>query len=384
VSTSRISTFDGEPHKSPFRAWGAGLGDTDGQRREPNTSDGFVPLSQPARRRLIKGLLQEWGAEAHESSGDGYIDFHVNAMGPLLVEVPHRYRLFHRPVDGPDLVELVRDAEALHEVPIAIAACGVGSPQTCVRPVKIINAVELDELCRASGVVVRNASRVWEVDQAAYRELRDTRDNSLALVSGLLALRPLARNAIPAWLRWTGRTPDDLFEQSFFVTATTVFQATGKPFGQKKRGLPGPDGVLRFPVDQRPTLYDCKAYADGYPLEFRDLVAFADYLRNPSRGTFDPVPGVAPRFLVISSEVHTGTREASYAARQKALKERVPGATLSLLRATDLVRFGVCLERIGATPDQRRAIPWTQILDAGDIRWPVFEAVLNDIKNPSS
>jgi len=87
---------------------------------------------------------------------------------------------------------------------------------------------------------------------------------------------------------------------------------------------------------------------------------------------------------VISSEVHTGTREASYDGRQKALTERVPGATLSLMRATDLVRFGVCLERIGATPDQRRAIPWTQILDAGDIRWPVFEAVLNDMKNPSS
>jgi hypothetical protein len=242
--------------------------------------------------------------------------------------------------------------------------------------IAVIDAEAFDNLCQESGVLIHDEKGRLCVDRVALRELKDQTDARFSFVNGLLWLRPLSRNRVPPALRWTGRPAHELFERCFFLAMTTTFRARGISWGTKERGKPIPDGVLNLLRMDTPVLYDCKAAKEGYTMTYRDLTGFADYLRNSSTGGWSCPKEIIPRFLVISSEIHGGTREASFEGRQKALAQKVPSARLTWMRAPDLVRFGLAIEAAEVAPTDREAICWKALLDAGDVRWDAFQAEL--------
>lgn len=305
-----------------------------------------------------------------------FIDFDIVMPSALGVELRQRFRLFPGAVTRHDLAQLKDEAAAVGRVPVAVAPRGGGDGGDEPTIAAIIGPDEFDRLCRESGVVFHDANDRPAVDRSMLQELRDYSNSRFALLSGLLWLRPLSRNRRPPALCWTGKPAHELFEASFFQVMSTIFRAHGTSWGTRKRGRPVPDGVLMLPDVSAPVLYDCKAAQDGYSMQYRDLTGFADYLKNPIEQAWACPDGVAPRFLVISSEIRAGSREASFAGRQRALRRMVPGATLTWMRARDLVRFGLALEQAEVRPEHRETIAWTALLDTGDVTWTAFRGEL--------
>jgi len=325
-------------------------------------------------RRLVHGLLLEWTQEVEVDRGHDFVDFLVSSVAPLGVPLRQRVRLFLKAVSDADLAALDHAALRGGERPVGIAPRG-SVAHLGPRPATLtfIDADQLRDLCEESALVAPTATHL-EIDAAALNELADVADTRLALVNGLVWLRALSRDRVPPALRWTGRPAYQLFERCFFVVMSSTFGTQGVAWGAAHPGESRPDGVLEFPSDPKPALYDCKASFHGYAPTFRDILGFADYIKNP--GDWTPPPGVTPRFLVVSSGFELGTKAGSYAGRAALLSRRVPGAVLSLVRAPDLVRFGLALERARVKSADRAQIGWSDILDVGDVRWPAFEAQL--------
>lgn len=336
----------------------------------------FAELSPTQLRQITHVLLLEWAGNVSVSPRGTFVDFGVTSLSALGLQHKQRFRLFPHPVTAPELQQLQKEATVVGLDPVAVAPLGLKDGTAVPPGVEIINAEAFDKLCQESGVIVHDEQGQLCVDHVALRELKDQTDARFSFVNGLLWLRPLSRNRVPPALRRTGRPAHELFERCFFLTMTTTFRARGISWGTKKRGKPIPDGVLDLPRMDTPVLYDCKAAHEGYSMTYRELTGFADYLRNPAEGGWNCPEGVIPRFLVISSKIHGGTREASFKGRQKALAQKVPGARLTWMRAPDLVRFGLAIEAAEIAPAHREAICWEALLDAGDVHWDAFQAEL--------
>jgi hypothetical protein len=333
-------------------------------------------LTDHALRRITHALLREWASDATVSERGRFVDFGVTSVSVLGLQLRQRFRLFLRPVTAFDLGQLRAEAAVIGLAPVAVAPRGLAEDAQTPPDLPLIDADAFARLCEESGVLVRDEQDRPQLDRVALSELRDHADARLSLGNGLLWLRPLSRNRVPPPLRWTGIPAHELFERCFSLTMTTTFRAGGDSWGTKKRGQPVPDGVLSLPGAEEPTLYDCKAAKDGYSMTYRDLTGFADYLAHPLEGAWSPPAGVTSRFLVVSSQIHGGTRGASFAGRQRALDQKVPGAQLTWMRAPDLVHFGLAIERAGVRASDRDRIRWPALLDAGDLRWETFKAEL--------
>lgn len=99
----------------------------------------------------------------------------------------------------------------------------------------------------------------------------------------------------------------------------------------------------------------------------------------------DTPPTPAPRgncytcFLVVSSDIHGGSREASFDGRRDSLRKKVPGAELTWLRAPDLARFGLAIEQAEVSPEHRERIRWDRLCGFGDVHWDSFETELREL-----
>jgi hypothetical protein len=330
-------------------------------------------------KQITFALLREWTSDVAVVPRGAFTDFDTRSSGVLGLPQEQRFRLFPHAATTEDLVALRDEAGANRMEPIAVAPFGLASGVATPLGVRMIDPAAFERLCAESGVVIAGSDGI-AVDKAALRELKDHADASLSLLNGLLWLRPLSRNRRPPALHWTGTEAHELFERCFFLTMITTFHGHGESWGTKKRGKPIPDGVLSLPNVGEPILYDCKAARNGFKMEFSDLRACSDYLTNLSdRGWCCP-EGVVPRFLFASSEIHGGQREASFGGRQGALSKRVPGARLIWMRAPDLVRFGLAIERAEVTSAHRRTIGWGALLDAGNVGWDAFRAELDRLR----
>jgi hypothetical protein len=297
-----------------------------------------------------------------------YVDFGVSAASTLGPPSRVTYRLYAELATTADLRNLVADAQATLSRPVALVPFGADAGPAGLAKVE---AVALAQTFDASGVLETNSAS-WTVSGSLLADIRAVRDARLSLIGGPVWLRTLSRNRVPLQLKWTARPAHELFEQAFFLTMTGSFHVPGLSWGTRKRGQALPDGMLDFGL---PTLYDAKAAHNGFRMEHRDVLGFADYLAHPQE--WRPPTGVVPRFLVISSQFNPGTRGASFAGRSSSLAARVPGARLSWLRAADLARFAIAVERAQVTPEHRRSIDWMTILDAGDVGWDAFDAEIN-------
>lgn len=342
-------------------------------------SNCVTELSVKDLRQITQALLLEWVSHVAISDRGTFVDLDVVSSSALGLQHRQRFRLFPHSVPALELQQLQREAAVSGLSPIAMAPLGLEKEAVVPAGVTIINAEMFDRLCQESGVIVHDEQGRYCVDRTALRELKDQVDARLSFVNGLLWLRPLSRNRIPPALRWTGRLAHELFERYFFLAMTTTFRASGTSWGTKKRGKPIPDGVLDLPQMGTPVLYDCKAAHNGYEMTYRDLTGFVDYLRNPPDGAWSAHQGIVPRFLVISSQIKGGTRDASFEGRQRALNQKIPGAKLTWLRTPDLVRFGLAIETAEVAPVDREGISWAALLDAGDVYWDVFQAELTKL-----
>jgi hypothetical protein len=336
----------------------------------------MAELSMEDLRQITHALLRESVSSVSVMSRGTFVDFGVTSLSALGLEHRQRFRLFPHLVSALDLRRLQEEAAAVGLDPVAVAPLGIEKDIVVPPGVRMIDAKAFDRLCEQSGVIVYDERRRPCVDRTAWRELRDQTNARFPFVNGLLWLRPLSRNRVPPALRRTGRPAHELFEGCFFLTMTTTFRASGVSWGTKKRGEPIPDGVLHLPGVAIPVLYDCKAAHDGYSMTYQDLRGFADYLQHPPEVGWTCPADVVPRFLVISSEIHDGSRQASFKGRQKALDRKVPGARLTWMRAPDLVRFGLAIEAAEVLPAHREAIAWGALLDAGNVHWEVFRTEL--------
>jgi hypothetical protein len=51
-----------------------------------------------------------------------------------------------------------------------------------------------------------------------------------------------------------------------------------------------------------------------------------------------------------------------------------------MVRARDIVRFGVLLERSNLSMEARLSVNWDQLLQGGEIQWSDFESQLNALR----
>jgi hypothetical protein len=339
----------------------------------------MAELSIKDLRQITHSLLLEWVSDVAISDRGTFVDLDVISSSALGLQHRQRFRLLPHPVTILELQQLQREAAAIGRNRIAVASLGLEQEVEVPPGITTINAEMFDRLCQESGVIVRDEQSRYRIDRTALRELKDQTDARFSFINGLLWLRPLSRNRVPPALRWTGRPAHELFERYFFLTMTTTFRATGTSWGTKKRGKPIPDGVLNLPQVGTPVLYDCKATHNGYEMTYRDLTGFADYLRHPPEGGWSSREEIVPHFLVISSQIQGGTRQASFQERQRALNQKVPGAKLIWMRASDLVRFGLAIEAAEVAPADREGISWATLLDTGDVHWDVFQAELGKL-----
>jgi hypothetical protein len=336
----------------------------------------FAKLSPAQLRKITQVLLLEWGSNVAVAPRGTFVDFGVVSLSALGLQHRQRFRLFPYPVTASELQQLQDEATVVGLDPVAVAPLGLKEGTGVPAGVTVIDADAFEKLCQRSGILIHDEQGQLCIDRTALRELKDHSDVRFSFVNGLLWLRPLSRNRVPPALRWTGRPAHELFERCFFLTMTTTFRARGNSWGTTKRGQPIPDGILNLPGIDVPMLYDCKAANAGYTMTYRDLTGFADYLRNPLVGEWRCPEEVTPRFLVISSEIHGGTRAASFTGRQKALDQKVPGVQLAWMRAPDLVRFGLAIEAAEVAPAHRESVCWAALLDTGDVHWDAFQTEL--------
>lgn len=323
--------------------------------------------SDESLRQVVHALLLEWTLDVEVSRGMNFVDFVTTSLAPIGMPVRQRYRLFLNEVHDADLATLRDVSNTATETAVAIAPRGCTA---AIHIVDLIDAEALADLADQSAVLSVDRDRNWTVDRMALGDLTDSNDTSLALVNGLLLLRPLARDRVPPSLRSAGRAAHELFERCFFTVMTSSFGARGTSWGTERRGEVRPDGLLELGNVSRPLIYDCKASFVGYRPTYRDMLGFADYVIHPVGWT--PPAGVLPRLLVVSSEFQMrGT--GSFARRQAQLHAKAPGVDLTTIRARDLARFGLGLERSSLPLSGRLAIDWEAILAAGEVRWEDFE-----------
>ena len=345
----------------------------------PRSFDLFDSLDGDALRRLVHALLRESIERIAVSRRGSFVDFDVRSVGPLGHKIPLRFRLYFDAVETNELTELVAESAVTGLRPIAIAARGFAASASPPNGMAIIRAAELQRLCDESGTVV-SQDGTFIVDRDALRELQDNRDPRIALLNGLLWLRPLSRDRIPPALRWTGTPAHELFERCFFLSIVSTFGATGVRWGTSSRGRPVPDGRLSFRGLTPQVLYDCKASRRGYEMTYRDLTGFVDYLNDPVEIDWRPPRRGTLYFLVVSSQFVDPPPSRMFKKRSAALAKKARGAQLVWVRSPDVARFGLAIERANVTHAHRAAISWRAILNAGDVRWSHFERELQKLR----
>ena len=176
---------------------------------------------------------------------------------------------------------------------------------------------------------------------------------------GLRWLTTLALNRIPPELFGTGQSADRLFERIAFRVMTTVFRFGGRRLGEASRGERVPDSILTEPAcpSEWSAFLDCKAAGGGYTMSAADERAQVEYVAE--RRDLAEADGHRLTHVLILSSHFAG----DFARRAEALAAQ--GVTLCYLRAADLVRLALEIEAAEEPPAVREAIPWTQIMDAG-------------------
>lgn len=177
-------------------------------------------------------------------------------------------------------------------------------------------------------------------------------------ISSTLSLQPsypqmlteLGRNRLPNGL--SGKA-DDLFELYVHAGIQFLFQTRVMRYGQERLFQAVPDGLVLghgAPL----TLYDAKAYADGYPVNKNSARQFSDYVRDYYK-RYGHGYGDVYAFLVVSGSFRVGPK--ALASRSQEMYAECRTA-LSFLDATELGRL---VAMFVESPAYRQTIDWKRV-----------------------
>lgn len=346
--------------------YGSPVAEPPATRRQALTAATLTSLGRPLLRQLCQVILAERGlrvvrVQPRADLDDLYADAQV-----IWRARSTRVRLLHRPLVGDDVLELseVARADALAEAVLVEGAPGdQGLPE---QPgVDVIRAARFVELIRTSALVewVDGQPRP-ALDRLALAY--DLSEIAVALDPvGLRWLPTLSLNQVPAELDGHG-SADELFEAITFRLLTMALRLGGRRLGARRRGERLPDALIWWSEDAkvRAALLDCKAAQYGYRMGIDDQRALIEYFVG-LRSTQAEAGRDLDHVVIVSSdfEGEPGERH-PYHRRASALAEEA-GAKLTYLRASDLVRLLIAVERDRADPAQREAIRWGALFDLG-------------------
>jgi hypothetical protein len=128
-----------------------------------------------------------------------------------------------------------------------------------------------------------------------------------------------------------------------------------------------PDAILRWHEHGKgwAAVLDCKAAQYGYRMEIDDQRALTEYFAGLTRPEAEA--GFHLNYIVVISSDFDGAAadDHPFHSRAEAIADEAAGARLVYLRASDVVRLVLAVERDRADPEARESIAWTQLLDLG-------------------
>jgi hypothetical protein len=345
----------------------------------------FTPtdLSAMARaevRKLVHALLQESGAEVSDYRRRADHDELHAELKVLWVRRLIRVRIMFRVVEPRDVLRFVESLEANGDVAgWLVAPLGTEDDLPVRGGVEVIAPDELIERFEHSSRVVWSEQR----PRVAMDRLADQRalfeDARYVDPVGMRWLPVLAHNELPSELHDSGAPPQDWLERLTFRMLTNTFRFGGVRYGEAARGRRLPDALLRWPMagESLAALLDCKASADGYKMSADHYLRFREYVnvcRNEAEST-----GHELRYMIVLSSSFKGSgRTHPFHARNRSLG-RDTGLSLAYVRAIDLVRAAVSIERDEMAPTTREILPWAALFDQGVVDSQHFTALTESV-----
>ncbi|MDP8967152.1 MAG: hypothetical protein M3N04_00975 [Actinomycetota bacterium] len=332
------------------------------------------------RRKFCEAILTESGArlvDARSSAAHDELLLHVT---PLWVRRTLRVRIAARPLDQRALDRLAARVRAAGDVEgVMIAAHGLDG--TCT-PDRVVRLVEPDELIAR---LRRSALIAWpgRKPELAFERLPGSRQLTQPVTTldavGIRWLPMLALGALPAEICDLDQAPQQVLERVAFRLLTSVFRFGGERLSASQRASArAPDAVLRWPAGnpvRDAALVACVAAPEGYAMDDDDELLLGACVEAARERAVDA--GCEPAFVIVLSSDFPGPRgrRHPYHPRAEALA-RGAGVRLVYVRAVDLARLAVAVEGSEMPPAVRDALPWSQVLSAGVLRFEDLERLL--------
>lgn len=316
-------------------------------------------LGRPEVVALVRALIIEQGYRVIEQQLRGrFAEFSVVLPSLFDASSAGLVRLYFEPIDLDD-VEQLRQLAADDGLAQVICFDLNDGETDAPTPITIMRVPELLRRLKESAFVSwqEDVPRLSEPDIIVASGWNLVAD---ALVHPALRWLPtLARNRLPPPLRGTSVPAHRIFERAAFKVLTEFFGMGGESWGETALFQTKPDGWIGWSTGA--AIYDCKASARGYRMTAQDWRAFVDYVKTE-------VPklrrrGIKVTHVVVLSSGFPGPSGRRHPVRARGLTLRSrTGLNLSYLSARELVAFGRRLERIGASPAEKRGIDWESLL----------------------
>ena len=147
--------------------------------------------------------------------------------------------------------------------------------------------------------------------------------------------------------------PDELFEEYVHVALQFLLTTRVIRYGQGRRGEAVPDGAA-LERDGLISLYDAKAYENGYSVTLDSVRQFSSYVKKFNK-KYELYIGRVHSFLLVSGQFVEGRRSLQEKSDQMYSE---CGTRLTYLAAHDL---GAATRLLAAQPAFRSSINWKQI-----------------------
>ena len=336
-------------------------------------------LERGLRRRLCEALLTESGAHVVGVQTSPMHDELVLLATVLWTRRTVRVRIAAAPVDQLALDRLeARVREAGDAQGVMIAAHGLAGP---CHPDHVVQLVEPDTLIAR---LQRSALIAWpgRKPELAFERLPGSRRLTQATATldalGIRWLPTLAQDRLPPEIADVGEAPQHVLERVAFRLLTSVFRFGGTRTEAALRGPVQPDAVLHWPAGnpvRDAALLVSVAAKPGFTMDADDEGQLETCVEAARR---DEVAGGRElAFLIVLASGFPGPRgrRHPHQLRAQALAQRA-GVMLVYLRAVDLVRLAVAVEGRELSPAAREALPWSEVLAAGNLRFEDLERLL--------
>ncbi len=331
------------------------------------------------RRKLCQAILTQSGACVADWRTCPDHDELLLHVTPLLTPRTVRVRVAARPVDQRTLDRLAARVRAAGDAEgVMIAAHGLDG--TCT-PDAVVRLIEPDELIarlRRSPLIAWPGRKPELAFERLPGRLALTQAAATLDAVGIGWLPTLALDELPAAICDVHEAPQDVFDRMTFRLLTSVLRFGGARLAASQRGARLPGAMLHWPARnpiRDAALVACVAAEDGFQMGADDELRLGACVEAARDGAVEA--GCELAFLIVVASEFPGPRgrRHPYHPRAEALAQRA-GVTLVYLRAVDLARLAMAVEGSDMSPAAREALPWSEVLSAGILRFEDLEALL--------